>query len=64
MQNTTLKINYEGTDYEFYACPEHGCFYEVGFKGEVGEFYIPMNADGTPDLYGGPCTIEVTWENA
>jgi hypothetical protein len=59
-----LKFNYEGTNYEFYSCPEHGCFYQVGFTGKVGELYIPMNADSTPDLHNGPCTIEVTWENA
>lgn len=60
----TLTVNVDGTEYQFYPCKEHGCFYEVGCTGQVGEFFIPMNADGTPDLYDGPCTIEVTWENA
>jgi hypothetical protein len=46
----------------FYAKPEHGCFYEVGFNGEIGSLHAPMNSDGTPDIENVG-TIEVRWED-
>jgi hypothetical protein len=44
----------------FYAKPEHGAFYEVGFNGEIGSLHCPMNADGTPDIENIG-EIEVAW---
>lgn len=33
----------------FYPDYNKGAFYQIGTKGEIGSFYMPMNADNTPD---------------
>lgn len=58
-----FQIELNGEKTVFYAKPEHGAFYEVGFNGEIGTLHVPMNADGTPDLENLG-EIEVEWANA
>jgi hypothetical protein len=64
-ENIQVKVN--DVYVEFYAKPEQGAFYEVGKYGDIGEFYIPMDADGSPSTYDGEpdvITIEVKWQDA
>lgn len=58
-----IKVKVGNTDVEFYAKPEQGAYYEVGTNGEIGALYIPMNANGTPDIENVG-EIEVKWEDA
>jgi hypothetical protein len=57
-----FEAEYNGQKTVFYAKPEHGAFYEVGFNGEIGTLYVPMNADGSPDIQNLG-EVEVEWEN-
>ena len=48
----------------FLAYEEQGAWYQVGAVDQVGALYMPMNADGTPDVADGPGEIEVTYDHA
>ena len=58
-----FEVEVNGEKAFFYAKPEHGAFYEVGFNGEIGTLHVPMNADGSPDIQNLG-EIEVEWANA
>ena len=61
LRNVYVQIGEES--FEFYPKEEHGAYYQVGKLGEIGEFYIPMNWDGTAD-YENVGEIEIESENA
>jgi hypothetical protein len=62
MSQKIYEVEEDGFKYFFYAKPEHAAFYEVGCTGRVGELYMPMNVDGTPD-HTSMVTIEVAYED-
>lgn len=47
----------------FYPYPDHGAWYEVGHRGEVGSYYMPMFRDGTPDT-DNVGIIEIPYDDA
>ncbi len=47
----------------FYPDSFSGAWYELGSIGEVGTLYMPMNADGTPDI-ANLSEVEVAREDA
>jgi hypothetical protein len=61
LENVTVDIG--GEKIEFYYTEEHACYYQVGTKGEVGSFFIPVYADNTID-FENVGEVEVTHEEA
>lgn len=46
----TATAPWNGETVTLEAWPEHGCYYEVGHADERGASYVPMMADGSPEM--------------
>ncbi len=62
-QLENVKVEIGGKEIEFYYKEEHACYYQVGTKGEIGSFFIPVYADGTID-FENVGEVEVIYEEA
>lgn len=60
---SNVEIEIGGEMFWFYPKEGHSAYYQVGKLGEIGEFYIPMNKDGSADVEN-VSEIEIEWENA
>lgn len=62
MAETRERITIDGVEYV--AWPEHGAWYEACKVDEIGGLMFPMNADGTPDTFGGATEVAVRYADA